>query len=156
MHARPAAPTIDSLDETELSPLALADSLARTALECTRQHERLAKLVAHRVPRAERRFGERMVELADEALRSALLTFERDCDRQTLDEDVRQRANAVWMAAREFHRRQRVSDDDSRQFTQHSADHLTVLRTEYELEASALLALRHATRDFAKLRGDDV
>jgi hypothetical protein len=156
MHARPASPPADTGDDVELTPLALADSLARTALECARQHERLAKLVAHRVPRSERRFGERMVELADEALRASVQTFERDCDRHALEDDVRQRANTLWMAAREFQRRQRVSDDDSRQFTQHSADHLQVLRTEYELEASALLALRHATREFAKLRGDDV
>jgi hypothetical protein len=60
------------------------------------------------------------------------------------------------MAAREFIRRQQMSDDDSKQFTQHSADHLAMLRSEFELEASALLALRHATRDYAKLRGDEV
>jgi hypothetical protein len=158
MHARstPSDAAHRTDDEAPLTPLALADSLARTALECSRQHERWARLVDHGVPRAERRFGEKMRETADDALRTAIHTFETQCDRAALADDVRRKADDLWMAAREFLRRQQMSDDDSKQFTQHSADHLAVLRTEYELEASALLALRQATRDYAKLRGDDV
>jgi hypothetical protein len=158
MHAHSPAtdPALVTDDEGPLPALALADSLARTALECCRQHERWARLVDHGVPRAERRFGMKMVETADDALRTAIHTFETHCDRSALADDLRRKADTLWMAAREFLRRQRMSDDDSKEFTQHSADHLAVLRTEYELEASALLALRHATRDFAKLRGDEV
>jgi hypothetical protein len=157
MHDRTtSADAVPPDDEAPLPPLALADSLARTALECCRQHERWARLVDHGVPRAERRFGVKMVETSDDALRSAIHTFETHCQRSALSDEVRRKADDLWMAAREFIRRQQMSDDDSKQFTQHSADHLAMLRSEFELEASALLALRHATREYAKLRGDEV
>jgi hypothetical protein len=158
MHAHSPAsdPTLGTEDEGPLPALALADSLARTALECLRQHERWARLVDHGVPRAERRFGMKMVETSDDALRTAVHTFETHCDRTALSDDIRRKADGLWMTAREFLRRQQMSNDDSKEFSQHSADHLAVLRTAYELEASALLALRQATREFAKLRGDEV
>ena len=68
------------------------------------------------------------------------------------DADARASANALWLAAREYLRRHSIAEKASRQLQQHDVEKLGDLHFEYELEASALLALKQAASGYAKLR----
>lgn len=140
----------------ELTPLRAAEALARTAQEACRQHERLARLVSLGAHPEELGAAHAMVDTIDLALAEAVRTFEGTCRHGTISDqaDERQGANALWLAAREYLRRHSIAEKASRQLGAHDADTLGGLHTEYELEASAMLGLRHATSAFAKLRPD--
>jgi hypothetical protein len=62
------------------------------------------------------------------------------------------------MASREFARRQRTSSRAARDLGdgKHSTERLGELTLDYDLEASALLALKHAAESYRKLRPDTV
>ena len=53
-------------------------------------------------------------------------------------------ANALWLASREYLRRNHGCDAASKELKEHGPERLGSLHTEYELEASALLGMRHA------------
>jgi hypothetical protein len=138
------------------APQAAADSLCRTAAETCRQHERLGRLSDLRVPTSELAAAHALVDTIDLALAECVKEFEKCCAKTPSSDDaeLRQKANTLWLAAREYLRRNSIAEKASRQLTQHDAEKLGVLKFEYELEASALLALRQATTAFAKLRPD--
>lgn len=135
-------------------PLAAADALGRTAAETCRQHERLSRLHDLGVSTAELAAAHALVDTIDLALAECVKEFEKCCAKAPAsdDADVRQRANTLWLAAREYLRRHSIAEKASQQLTQHDAEKLGVLKFEYELEASALLALRQATVALGKLR----
>jgi hypothetical protein len=143
-------------DEPAQGPLATADALCRTAAETCRQHERRSRLMELGVDSGELSAAHAMVDTIDLALAESVRDFERVCATATVsdDADVRQRASTLWLAAREYLRRHSIAEKASRQLTQHDAEKLGVLKFEYELEASALLALRQTTVAYAKLRPD--
>lgn len=62
------------------------------------------------------------------------------------------RANALWLASRDYLRRTGSCETSSKDLKTHSPDRLNELHTEYELEASALLALRHAAEAYKRDR----
>jgi hypothetical protein len=63
------------------------------------------------------------------------------------------KANALWHASREYARRHAGCDSLSKRLSsKHSPDQLATMQMEYELEASALLALRHAADAYRKTR----
>jgi hypothetical protein len=62
------------------------------------------------------------------------------------------RANALWLASREYLRRTGGCETSSKDLKAHSPGRLNALHTEYELEASALLALRHAAEAYKRDR----
>lgn len=136
------------------APLACADVLGRTAAETCRQHERLAKLTELGVGPSELAAAVAMVDTIDLALAESVRDFEKICAKVPVSDDVelRQKANALWLAAREYLRRHSIAERASQQLTQHDAEQLGVLKFEYELEASALLALRQATTAYNKQR----
>ena len=143
------------LDEpAAATPLSSADALGRTAAEACRQHERLGRLNDLGVSTSELAAAHAMVDTIDLALAECVKEFEKCCAKVPVsgDTDVRQRANALWLATREYLRRNSIAEKASRQLTQHDAESFGALRFEYELEASALLALRQATAAFAKVR----
>ena len=149
----PPAPSDDG--SADLSPLGAAEALARTAQEACRQHERLGRLVEVGAHPEELAAAHAMVDTIDLALAESVRTFEASCRTGgTISEqpEERQGANALWLAAREYLRRHSIAEKASRQLGAHGADTLGDLHTEYELEASALLGLRHATTALAKLR----
>ena len=57
-----------------------------------------------------------------------------------------------WLSARDYLRRHSIAEKASRQLTQHDAEKLNDLQMEYELMASALLALKQATAAYGALR----
>ncbi|MEI6739423.1 MAG: hypothetical protein WCK74_03845 [Gemmatimonadaceae bacterium] len=144
----------DDAASTMTGPLACADALGRTAAETCRQHERLSKLTELGVAAAELAAAVAMVDTIDLALAEAVQEFERVCDTVPVSDQVetRQKANALWLAAREYLRRHSIAERAAEQLSQHDAEELGVLKFEYELEASALLALRQATTAFMKQR----
>lgn len=95
-----------------------------------------------------------MVDTIDLALAETVTDFERVCATGPITDqaDVRQAANAMWLSAREYLRRHSIAERASRQIAQRDADTLGDLQMEYELEASALLGLKHATAAYQKLR----
>lgn len=134
-------------------PLACADALARTADECYRQRERLSRLIARNVGRAELTAAHAIVDTCDLALEEGVSCYEAACARDSIaDEGVRKLANSLWHAAREYLRRHSSAEQAAQRLRNHDADALNDLHFAYELEASALLALRHACSGFFKLR----
>ena len=95
-----------------------------------------------------------MVDTIDLALAESMKDFEKTYATGSVTDqvDLRQAANTMWLAAREYLRRHSIAEKASRQIAQRDADTLGDLQMEYELEASALLGLKHATVTYQKLR----
>ena len=148
--ARAAEPVPD------VSPLACADALARTATETCRQHERLSRLMALGVLPDELAAALAMVDTIDLALAESVKAFEKSCSSGTISEvaEVRSAANALWLAAREYLRRHSIAEKASHQIAQRDEHTLGDLHFEYELEASALLGLKQAAATYGKQRPD--
>lgn len=138
------------------SPVACADALARTAHETCRQHERLSRLNSLGVLHAELEAAHALVDTCDLALAECVSTYEKKCGKTPVSDnaDVHAKANSVWLAARDYLRRHSMAEKATRQLTQHDVEKLTDLQMEYELLASALLALKHATGAYSTLRSD--
>lgn len=131
-----------------------ADTLFRSAAECCRQHHRYARLVEMGIDDAEQRAALRLVAACDEQLADAVKAYATSC--MTVNGEQRDdwwhRANTLWHACREYARRHSLSNTASGEFRAHDLSKLTSLEVEYELEASALLALQHAVDAYRKLR----
>ena len=63
-------------------------------------------------------------------------------------------ANTLWHASREYVRRSAGTNHASRLAGKHSKDKLQELAMEYELERSALMALKQAVDGYTPLRKD--
>lgn len=136
------------------SPVTYADALARTAYETCRQHERLSRLNGLGVLHAELEAAHALVDTCDLALAECVTTYEKHCGKALVSEnaDVHSKANTLWLSARDYLRRHSIAEKASRQLTQHDAEKLNDLQMEYELMASALLALKQATSAYGTLR----
>jgi hypothetical protein len=129
-----------------------ADRLYRSASECIRQRERYSRLVAAGTHDEEQRAALRVACLCDELLFASAREYERAVASQTSERDGEwwHKANALWHAIREYERRHRNCDESSRQLMSHKANKLQELALEYDLEASALLALKLALATYRK------
>ena len=131
-----------------------ADILFRSAAECCRQHRRYSKLVEMSTAEAEQRAALRLVAASDEQLSEAAADYQSSC--VTVNGERRDewwhKANNLWLACREYARRHSLSDRASGEFRAHDVGKLASLGVEFELEASALLALQHAVEAYRKLR----
>jgi hypothetical protein len=136
------------------SPVICADALARTAHETCRQHERLARLNGLGVLHAELEAAHALVDTCDLALAECVTAYEKRCGKAPVSEnsELHAKANTLWLSARDYLRRHSIVEKASRQLTQHDADKFSDLQMEYELMASALLALKHATAAYGALR----
>jgi hypothetical protein len=133
---------------------AIADALARAAAEACRQHERLHGVMVDGNPEVELE-GVASVAAACDAHVAALVTaYEGAAPGSFTDDQQRKAASALWMASREFVRRHDGCNLAEQQLKRHSAQKLAELHTEFELQASALLALRQAVTAYRKLRPD--
>lgn len=157
----PAPAPAPAADETGRDPITVfyqkADALYRCALECCRQHERLAHLVKLGALPAEQRAAQSLVHLADDALLELAAAYERAAAKGHPDrsDPCWNAANGLWMASREYARRQRCSERAGRGIGEggdRSSARLGELALDYDLEASALLLLRQATDAFRKVR----
>ena len=144
----------------ELSPLETArvraDAMLRAALECCHQHDRYARLVGRPAPEAEHRAADEMCAAVTNALARLAESY---CESAKSlrpnggpDEAWWHRANALWHACREYERRQTCCERATRRSSRRTPDALGDLVLQYDLEASALLALRHAADAYRNIR----
>lgn len=131
-----------------------ADALYRSAMECIHQHDRIARLVADEAD-VERKHVEALCQLVDGSL-TELAEGYREAVTEAgggTDEPWWHKANNLWHASREYARRHAGSDAMAKTVSgKHSPEKLAGMQMEYELEASALLALRHAADAYQKTR----
>lgn len=149
---RTAAPAAAGASEPTICDK--ADVLFRSAAECCRQHRRYARLVEMETGEAEQLAALRLVAASDETLSAFAAAYEASCMKVNGErtDDWWHRANNLWHACREYARRHLLSDRASGEFRAHDVTKLASLGVEYELEASALLALQHAVEAYRKLR----
>lgn len=132
------------------TPRGTADRMFRAAMECIRQRERYARLVASGAHDLEQLAALRVAQLCDEILDEAVAAYEKLAVMpSTGDDEWRRQANALWHACREYRRR-----PASAPATPVKAGSLQKLALEYDLEASALLALKLALGGFRQVCPD--
>jgi hypothetical protein len=147
-------------DAAPADPVAIvrarADALYRAAVECCRQHDRAAKLAgSHAEPELEHKHLDALCAMCDGSLAELAKAYETAAAHVHVDKDADwwHKANALWHASREYARRHAGCDALSKRIsTKHSAEQLATVQMEYELEASALLALRHAAEAYRRTR----
>jgi len=138
---------------------AKADGLFRIATECIRQQDRCAHLGSLSCAQTEKRLSQSAARQSIEALASMLEAYEKSSSTLKIDsanEAWWRKANAIWMAAREFARRHSGTDAASRNIESSDAGRFGELALDFELEASALLALRQATESYRQVRPEAV
>lgn len=131
-----------------------ADALVRAANESCHQHGRLAKVLGHGLDDLELEGVAEVVEICDRILAQATTRYEetaKDGPGKT-PEDLWHAANALWMASREYCRRNAQSDAIVAKLRKHGAEQLNSISVEYELEMSARMALKQALTAYLKLR----
>jgi hypothetical protein len=133
-----------------------ADALYRAAIECCRQHDRAAKLHQADVePELEHKHQDALCKMCDGSLSEMSAAYEAAAANvhPERDEAWWHKANSMWHASREYARRHAGCDDVSRKLSgKHDPAQLASMQLEYELEASALLALRHAADAYCRTR----
>jgi hypothetical protein len=132
-----------------------ADALYRAAIECCRQHDRAAKLFGNSDPELEHKHADALCAMCDGSLAELSQAYESAAAQLQFGKEVEwwHKANALWHASREYARRHAGCDALSKRLSsKHSPEQLATMQMEYELEASALLALRHAAEAYRKTR----
>ena len=133
-----------------------ADALYRAAIECCRQHDRAAKLHQGAAePELEHRHMDALCAMCDGSLSEMSAAYEAAAANVHPDREEAwwHKANSMWHASREYARRHAGCDALSRKLSaKHDPKQLAGMQLEYELEASALLALRHAADAYCKTR----
>ena len=132
-----------------------ADALYRAAMECCHQHDRVSRITAKSDVDDELKSVQKVCEDCDKALKSMTQSYEKtaaDVRPEGDDEKWWRTANGLWLASREYLRRHGGCEEATRELKEHGPDRLNVLQTEYELEASALLALRQAAEAYHRVR----
>ena len=153
---RTAAPEAAPADPVAIVR-ARADALYRAAIECCRQHDRAAKLFGSSDPELEHKHADALCAMCDGSLAELSAAYESAGAHVHPSEEKDaawwHKANALWHASREYARRHAGCDELSKRLSsKHSPDQLAAMQMEYELEASALLALRHAAEAYRKTR----
>ncbi len=147
-------------DSTEVkSPVTMvrdaADALFRAAAECCHQHDRASRVHAKAALEEEVDAVQRACRECDDELADRAKDYEETAAHVVpsgQDEGWWHRANALWLASREYLRRNGGCESETKNLKDHSAGRLNELHTEYELEASALLALKHAADAYKRDR----
>ena len=151
-----SAPPAPKSPAAQLDALRLrADALFRCATECGRQHERIVRLKDTELTPTEQRIQGAVVALCHEALTEVVADYEK-CGARLHptgdDEAWWHKANAVWLASRAYLRRSRLSELVGRRASDQNAARFGELQMDYELEASALLALQQTLAAYKKVR----
>ena len=121
-------------------------------MECSRQRERYARLVASGAHDLEQIAALRVAALCDEILDESVAAYEKQAvEASTGDDEWRRHANALWHAAREYRRRPATNSASAGTV---KGGTLQKLAVEYDLEASALLALKLALGGFRQICPD--
>ncbi|MBA3854551.1 MAG: hypothetical protein C0503_09055 [Gemmatimonas sp.] len=126
------------------------DALFRAAQECCHQHERIAALIKLAADDQEFAAAWGMADLAESQLVARTAAYEEiaAAGRGAESEDWWHRANALWMACREYGRRYAASADAATRRKRHTAAELSEIAVEYELEVSARMAVKQAIKNY--------
>lgn len=140
--------------EQKAALIDIAELLQGVALESCGRHHRYSALVKRGAAVSEQKAALAAVRECDEILDEAVDLYQLVCLEETnhADDAWWHKANMVWRAAKEYLRHNVASRRSTRFDNGHSRDHLRELSIEYELEASALLHLRHATDSYKAVR----
>ncbi len=151
---RKAASTTKAAPAAKAALIDIAETLLRAAFDSCGEHQRYAELVKRGAPDSEQRTARSAVNGRDEILDEAADLYEVACLEESnhADDAWWHRANMVWRAAKEYLRHQGDSRRSTRFDSGHSRAELMELSIEYELEASALLHLRHAIDSYTSVR----
>lgn len=135
------------------TPRGTADRMFRAAMECMRQRERYARLVGSGAHDLEQLAAIRVAVVCDEILDEAVAAYEKHAgEASTGDDEWRRQANGLWHASREY--RRRPANNSAAPSSQGKGGTLQKLAMEYDLEASALLALKLALGGFRQICPD--
>ena len=131
-----------------------ADELLRASAECVHQHERLGRALELACSDGELRHVAQCTELAHTYLQTTTAAYDKTATAapEAKDQAWWHTANAMWNASNRFLQRTAGTDHVSRLAGKHAKDKLAELAMEYELERSALLALKHAVEEFGAAR----
>ncbi len=155
--SKSAAATAAPASDPPVSSLAVADALCRSATECCRQHDRVARIVERSEVEAEVSAAQHFCEVIHDGLAKLVDNYQRIGGAQPgRTEPWRHHADAVWDAARDYLRRHNACDQAARKLQRHDSQLLAALAMEFEFEASALLTLRQATEAYRKERPEAV
>lgn len=136
-------------------PRASADRLYRAAAECVRQRQRYGALVEAGAAEDEQKAALRVASLCDELLQEAIDMYEKaPVSGTSKEEEWYRKAITLWQASRDYERRHSATDASTRRVGTASAADLKNLAMEYDLEASALLALQHTMSAYRKCSPD--
>jgi hypothetical protein len=140
--------------EQKAALIDIAELLQGVALESCGRHHRYSALVKRGAAVSEQKAALAAVRECDEILDEAVDLYQLVCLEETnhADDAWWHKANMVWRAAKEYLRHNVASRRSTRFDNGHSRYHLRELSIEYELEASALLHLRHATDSYKAVR----
>jgi hypothetical protein len=133
-----------------------ADALFRAAIEAGRQHERVARCSGRGCCDDELSEMAELCELGHRHLAARTDAWETAAaeGQGKRDDTFWHATNSLWHASREYSRRHSSCDALTSKASRRSTDALGALTLEYELEASALLALNHAVTAYRKVRSD--
>jgi hypothetical protein len=131
-----------------------ADMLYRSAAECHRQHTRHARLVSKKAPESEQVSALEAAYICDDLLATAMTDYEsaKGHAEEHADDAWWHRANMLWHASREYIRRHSSCEGMSRRIGRQSPGRLAELTLSFDLEASALLALKMAADAYRAAR----
>jgi len=131
-----------------------ADAMFRAAAECCRQQGRLSRVLELSCGEIELKGVVEVSVASARALEEAGLRYSALASESHdgLGEECWHAANTLWHASREYARRHQGCDLKSAKLSRHSSAQLGELAVEYELKASAVLALRYSVEQYAKLR----
>ncbi len=133
-----------------------ADALYRAARECCHQHERLSALNRVHADDVEFNATWDMAEVCEAQLVARTAGYEEIAaiGRGAESEEWWRTANALWHACREYARRHDASNSAASRRRRHGAEELMEISLEYELEASARMAVKQALEKYGQLRPD--
>jgi hypothetical protein len=130
------------------------DAMLRAAVEACRQHERVAYLLEKGCDDGELHDAAAVCELSHRQLSERTEGYQTAAGvgKGAMDDTLWHAANTLWHTSRDYARRHHACDTASTRMSNHSSEKLGELTLEYELAASALLALRQGIDGYRKLR----
>ena len=136
-------------------PRAGADRLYRAAAECVRQRQRYGALVEAGAAEEEVKAALQVASLCDDLLQESIEAYEKaPVIGASKEEEWYRKAINLWQASRDYERRHSATDASTRRVGTATASGLKNLAMEYDLEASALLALQHTLSAYRKISPD--
>jgi phosphoribosyl-ATP pyrophosphohydrolase len=133
-----------------------ADAMLRAAVESCRQHERVGRLIEKQCSDEELASVAELCDICSRHLGDRTTAYETAAaaGKGKNDDAIWHAANTLWHSSREYSRRHQSCDSISTKLKSKSEEAFGALTMEYELEASAVLALRQTIAAYRKLRPD--